>query len=117
MFSWIALEEMLDSYVAENKLSAPAGLRDRLAAALKHISSVDPASDSFQEARKIRNLLTHGTDDRTEAAILTANSASKVFNYCASMIAQLGGHRKLCLSLDDGTWRPWGEKRPRRRLP
>lgn len=104
LFSWIALEEMLDYAIEEQGLwaTAPAKpLRSRLDFALQAIGRPPVEAEAFSAARKLRNRLTHPViNGKVEVASL--EDARRVFDFCSGEIKSLFRH-EVRWGLDDSS--------------
>src|SRR5579872_1224206 len=90
LFSWIAVEEMLDYSVGElvrQKLlkATPRGkFYQRLTKVLLLRGAVPIEIEEFRAMRRIRNLLSHPTTTAPEVS-LNVQDAREVFDYCLSV--------------------------------
>lgn len=104
LFSWIALEEMLDYAIEEQGLLAaapPKPLRSRLDFALHAIGRPAVEAEAFSTARKLRNRLTHPVING-KAAGASIEDARKVFDFCSRAIKSLFTH-EVRWGLDDSS--------------
>lgn len=95
LFSWIALEEMLDCAIEERGLSPaalPKRLRSRLDFALHAIGRPPVEPESYSTARKLRNRLTHSVINE-KAARASIDEARQVFDFCSRTIKDLFKHQ------------------------
>lgn len=87
--SWIALEEVLEFTIEEQDLqksAPPKPLRNRLDFVLRAMGRTPVEYQVFMEARKLRNDITHPSEDRQ---LVSLEEAICTFDFCFGVIKNL----------------------------